>query len=157
MSQTTVAQLDEKVEECRAKVFKEISDIYLKLQAQDEVRQKMHDKLDRISAQSLANYEEFKTHDDKEMEKYDNIIQAIQDLTEATKANTSFIQSEQYNKAVDEKLAEKLAEREAPSKEAWRKVRMTIIVLGTGAMFSFVVGALKFGFDMWIILHGGVQ
>ena len=158
----TVIELDNKMDACRLEVFAEISAIHTQITEQNTLRLRMDKKLDEIAEQTRNNSKEFKLHDKEEMEKYDKIVEAIKDLTDTmkqlivdTQANTGFIQSEQQNRDIEERVAERMLEIEKPNREAWHKIKMTALATITVAVLGGIGAALKFGIELYAMLHGG--
>ena len=123
------------------------------------------DKIADVQAELVKSHIDlqtwFKSHDEKEMEKYQQHTDAINNLTNTLKSineetirHSSFIQSEEYNRNLEALVQKRLDDENKPRKEILNKVYMTAIATITVAILTSVYYGIKFVYDLSIQLGG---
>lgn len=104
------------VADCQIEMYSKIAALVTSIEDQNALRQLMNEKLDKIDQQSQDNHQAFQDHDGDEMEKYDQVIASINDLTttmkalmEETAGNSRYVQSETYNHKFQKAVADGIA------------------------------------------------
>ena len=156
-----LSELEESLGKCKIDVFASIANINRTLGEQDLTRAKMDSKLDEIMKLVNTNDAKLAHHTEEEMVKFDEILNTIKKLTETmqtlieeTENNSDYVSTKQHAEEVEKAVRRRIQEMNAPRDEMWHKVKMTAIVIITGAVLTGIGSALKFGFDMYVMIHG---
>lgn len=154
-----VELVEEHTRECRIEMYQKIDKINSELEKQKAIRKEMSEKLEEIYAQSKRNHEAFSRHDIEEMKKYSETIDTIKKLTETlqnlieeTSKNSEFVDSKKQDEEIERRVKKELEERNKPREELWHKVKMTAVVIITGATLSGIGSVIYAGFKLYIAI-----
>lgn len=154
-----ILKMEKEIAECQNDMHGKINAINMKLLEQDTMRSAMNGKLDNI-------VETFKSHTKEEMEKYEKINVALEDLTlhlreviNQTKENTGYImsiendaQADRIKEAVLKEERDRVAKIEEPRKRMKEKIIMTAIGVTTATVIAGLLSIMWFGFKAYVML-----
>lgn len=144
---------------CKIDVYEKIEDIHQRLEAgadrmyniettlafhgkqRDEHAKALKEDIQALRGDFASSRNDFNTHDRKEMEKYDQIIVAIDKLSARlentaidTEKNTDAIDSKKQEEMIARIKKEAIDEHDAPYKEYRKKAILTVITIVTTAL-----------------------
>lgn len=103
----------------------------------------------------------FTIHDEKEMETnreqtkaINNLTSTLKEVVKTTREHDSYIQSEEYNRKMEEMVQKRLDAENAPKKEMIYKAKMAAITTITVAILYGAYYAIKFVYDLSVKLGG---
>lgn len=152
------------IESCQRDMYSEIKAMKIAIDAQDKIRAEMKETLNANLKQSKDNHAKFEEHALEEMEKYKQMVDAIEDLTKTmkdliskTEYNSAYVDSQKYNDELEKRVAQHLADIDAPKQEMIHKVKMTAIGVATVATMGVMGSAVKFLYDLSTAMNIGVN
>ena len=166
--------------ECQVEMNYKIELIMSTMANDAETRNAMNVKLDSIAKQSIVNHEslaenkaEFIKHAVEEMEKYDEyhanqqgltdsikeLTDTVKDLITRTADNTAYVQSETYNRRMQDSVDmaleiehKKQEEMDKPMRDLKNKVLMTAVTVVTVSVTSGIIAAVWYGIKVYAAL-----
>ncbi len=173
--------VEEHTSKCQAEMNHKIELIVLGREQDTTMRQAMNDKLDTISKQSKSNFEAFKQHAIDELAKHDaadrkhdeaiksinKLATTVSDLILETKKNSGFVQSETYNRKIEDAarlLVESEKKKEKERQDAidanaipWKKYKERVILTGLTIATGGVITIVVLGFKAYFFLGMDTQ
>lgn len=156
-----IEALQLKVETYEHDMSNDIKQMRIIIDEQTVVRQKMNTKLDKLKEHSIKTRENFDKHTAEEMVKYQETIDAIEELTktmkqliEDTTTNSDFVTQVQKEKEIKDAIKAHDEVKDLPMKEIKHKVFMVAVTIITGAVVTGIGSALWFGLEMYFVMFG---
>ena len=171
----TTSQLQDKMFECEDNVFNQIKLLNDKIDAhaismsESKIEQtKISIDIKLLSKQSDLFSADLLLHTKEEMEKYNDIMAAIVNLTDElrmtelkTKAHSGYIQSKEANEVLEDRVAEKMLEEhqrqdklDAPIKARKQKAIMTAIGVVTATLTGGIMAIGYMVLETYILMNG---
>ena len=146
-------------EDLEKRMIKCSTDVWDELAKQSKQRSE-YNEITNTKLDGLSNA--FKGHTDEEMTKYDEIIEALGDLTTAlnsvvvkTEDNTGYIQSARNNEELERRVAEKISEINAPREATKKKIWNTAVGVITTAVLTGTGAGIMVIYDIYTKINGG--
>jgi len=159
ISEEEFEQLKRDVAKCKESVHADIRELKegqtkfnLVLTEQAVERKKyntnMSEKLDSLSKALMG-------HTEDEMGTIKKLQETLNQVLEQTAHNTNHIQSAEFNREMDRRVAQELDAINKPRAEMWNKVKMTALSVATVAVMGAMGSGIKVIYDLYNMLHGG--
>lgn len=149
--------IKEHVDSCKIDIHLQIQKISDELAEQKKIRKQMEETLEETLEQAKRNHKAFSEHDKDEMEKYDKVLDSIQELTDTMKklmdetdANSMYVTEKQHQEEIDKRVAEALVDERKPNKEIWHKVKMTAFTVVTVGALGALGAAGYFILELYV-------